>query len=298
MQTVLNRALSRSFTMNEGYSRLTGSGRQPTSPPPPTDHRPDVLTTASRCCARLGDQTLAGRLLTAGVALKLVAWAGGLSQWRPGVFSALDTLGGRRDPRRGADDRLSRLRVIARQRLLWRVRRKLILSYIFIGVVPVLLVGVFFTLGGLLFFFNVSAFMLRNHVASVVDGRAVPRAEPRQPTFEAASTARPTRLAALVARQTAAAARYPLRLLRRSCRRTVADWKRIEGSPAPTCGRLDPGATSRRRQSSRAGCRARFVEPDHLLSRRAALASPHAPSHGLPGTPNRRSSSMSRSAMR
>ena len=91
------------------------------------------------------------------------------SSWRPGLFDALDTLG-------GLAILVSalvigyRVYVLARHRLLWRVRRKLILSYIFIGVVPVLLVAIFFTLGGLLFFFNVSAFMLRNHVTSVVDG--------------------------------------------------------------------------------------------------------------------------------
>ena len=36
------------------------------------------------------------------------------------------------------------------RRLLWRVRRKLILSYIFIGVVPALLIVGFFLLGGVL----------------------------------------------------------------------------------------------------------------------------------------------------
>ena len=85
-------------------------------------------------------QTLAGRLLIAGVALKLVAWVGVLIQWRPGVFNALDTLGGLAI----LVSALAigyRVYVIARHRLLWRVRRKLILSYIFIGVVPVLLVA-------------------------------------------------------------------------------------------------------------------------------------------------------------
>ena len=114
-------------------------------------------------------RTFAGRLLIAGVALKLVAWVGLLTQRGPGLFGAIDTLG-------GLSILVSALAIgyrvyaLARHRLLWRVRRKLILSYVFIGVVPVLLVVIFFTLGGLLFFFNVSAFMLRNHVASVVEG--------------------------------------------------------------------------------------------------------------------------------
>ena len=34
------------------------------------------------------------------------------------------------------------------RRLLWRVRRRLILSYILIGLIPVLLVGMFFLLAG------------------------------------------------------------------------------------------------------------------------------------------------------
>src|SRR4030095_14676789 len=131
-------------------------------------------------------RTLAGRLLVAGVVLKLVAWIGTISSWQPGLFNALDTLG-------GLAILVSalvigyRVYALARHRLLWRVRRKLILSYIFIGVVPVLLVAVFFTLGGLLFFFNVSAFMLRNHVESVVEGAQF-LAQAAAPTLADAST--------------------------------------------------------------------------------------------------------------
>ena len=152
-------------------------------------------------------RTFAGRLLIAGVVLKLVAWVGLVTQLGPGLFGAIDTLGG-----------LSilvsalaigyRVYVLARHRLLWRVRRKLILSYVFIGVVPVLLVAIFFTLGGLLFFFNVSAFMLRNHVASVVDGARF-LAQAAAPTLDPASPA-PQLTSGLVTRQNAAAERYPL----------------------------------------------------------------------------------------
>jgi hypothetical protein len=152
-------------------------------------------------------QTLAGRLLVAGVALKLVAWVGAFTGWRPGFFDALDTLG-------GLTILVSalvigyRVYLLARYRLLWRVRRKLILSYIFIGVVPVILVAIFFTLGGLLFFFNVCAFMLRNHVAAVVDGSQF-LAQAAAPSLGDATTA--AQLApGLAARQTAASARYPL----------------------------------------------------------------------------------------
>ena len=151
-------------------------------------------------------RTIAGRLLIAGAVMKLVAWSLGVTGWRPGLFNALDTLG-------GLAILLSalvigyRVYVIARYRLLWRVRRKLILSYIFIGVVPVLLVAVFFTLGGLLFFFNVSAFMLRNHVESVVEGAQF-LAQAAAPTLGGVSVAQLT--PGLAARQSAAASRYPL----------------------------------------------------------------------------------------
>jgi len=152
-------------------------------------------------------RTFAGRLLSAGVALKLVAWVGLLTQRGPGLFGAIDTLG-------GLSILVSALAIgyrvyaLARHRLLWRVRRKLILSYVFIGVVPVLLVVIFFTLGGLLFFFNVSAFMLRNHVVSVVDGARF-LAQAAAPTLDPASPA-PQLTSGLVTRQTAAAERYPL----------------------------------------------------------------------------------------
>jgi sigma-B regulation protein RsbU (phosphoserine phosphatase) len=66
-----------------------------------------------------------------------------------------------------------------RRRLLWRVRRKLILSYIFIGFVPTLLVAVFFLFGAQLLFMNVSAYLFRdgyddlvrqvNHLAGLVE---------------------------------------------------------------------------------------------------------------------------------
>jgi sigma-B regulation protein RsbU (phosphoserine phosphatase) len=64
---------------------------------------------------------------------------------------------------------LWRLAAIARRRLLWRVRRKLILSYIFIGVVPTLLVVAFFLFAGFLMFLNVSAFLFKRGVDDIVE---------------------------------------------------------------------------------------------------------------------------------
>jgi sigma-B regulation protein RsbU (phosphoserine phosphatase) len=58
--------------------------------------------------------------------------------------------------------------VLVQRRLLWRVRRKLILSYIFIGVVPSLLIVIFFLLGGVLIFMNVSAYLFKDGYDSLV----------------------------------------------------------------------------------------------------------------------------------
>jgi sigma-B regulation protein RsbU (phosphoserine phosphatase) len=61
-----------------------------------------------------------------------------------------------------------RLFVLTKRRLLWRVRRRLILSYIFIGVVPSLLIVIFFLLGGLLIFMNVSAYLFKDGYDSLI----------------------------------------------------------------------------------------------------------------------------------
>jgi sigma-B regulation protein RsbU (phosphoserine phosphatase) len=62
-----------------------------------------------------------------------------------------------------------RLFVQVKRRLLWRVRRKLILSYIFIGVIPALLILVFFLFAGSLVFMNVSAYLFRDAYDKVMD---------------------------------------------------------------------------------------------------------------------------------
>ena len=62
-----------------------------------------------------------------------------------------------------------RLFRILRARVLWRVRRKLILSYVFIGVVPALLIIAFFLLAGLLMFYNVSAFLMQSRMRALQD---------------------------------------------------------------------------------------------------------------------------------
>ncbi len=68
---------------------------------------------------------------------------------------------------------LVRLVAYARRRLLWRVRRKLILSYVFIGFVPVLLIIAFFLIAALLMSFQLSAYLVKRGVDDLVDDVAV-----------------------------------------------------------------------------------------------------------------------------
>jgi len=56
---------------------------------------------------------------------------------------------------------------LARHRVLWRVRRKLIISYLFIGFVPVVLIVAFFLLGGLFLFFNFASYLLQNRMTAI-----------------------------------------------------------------------------------------------------------------------------------
>ena len=62
-----------------------------------------------------------------------------------------------------------RLVVLAKRRLLWRLRRRLILSYIFIGVVPALLIVAFFLLGAWIVTMNLSAYLFKDGYDDIVD---------------------------------------------------------------------------------------------------------------------------------
>jgi serine phosphatase RsbU (regulator of sigma subunit) len=57
----------------------------------------------------------------------------------------------------------------ARTRLLWRVRRKLILSYVLIGAVPILLLVAFALLGFLLVFFDISAYLVQSRLVALTE---------------------------------------------------------------------------------------------------------------------------------
>ena len=150
--------------------------------------------------------TLTGRALVLGALVKATAYLLGVVRGPSALGDAIDLVGDVAFAV-GAALLAYRLYGYARRHLLWRVRRKLILSYVFIGVVPVLLVVVFFTLGGLLFFFNISAFVLRSHVEALVEAAEF-LAQGTAAVLEQA--AGPTRSGALSGRQAVAVSRYPL----------------------------------------------------------------------------------------
>ncbi|HET9358688.1 MAG TPA: SpoIIE family protein phosphatase [Vicinamibacterales bacterium] len=152
-------------------------------------------------------RTFAGRALIAGIALKIAAWVGSLMGGGAALLTAIDTLGALAFLV-GAFVLGFRLYMAARHRLLWRVRRKLVLSYVFIGVVPGLLMALFFGLAGLLFFLNVSSYMLRVRVASLVEAAQF-AAQAASPALERAPSS--AALAEVLSRrQSDALSRYPL----------------------------------------------------------------------------------------
>ncbi len=110
-------------------------------------------------------RSMPGRILTAGVVLKVIDLAATavFGEPRPGWVELVDTVG-----------TLAIVLTLAyvltrglgwmRRRLLWRVRRKLILSYVFVGLVPSLLIVTFFVLTGLLLIRNVAGYMVQTRL--------------------------------------------------------------------------------------------------------------------------------------
>lgn len=110
-----------------------------------------------------------GRALLIGLVVKAFTWSvEALGFTLPPLIEGLDRAGSLALVFAAAYG-LTRLVFWARRRLLWRVRRKLILSYVFVGVVPVLLVITFFLLAGLLLFFNVSSYLVKTRIRSLAD---------------------------------------------------------------------------------------------------------------------------------
>ena len=114
-------------------------------------------------------RTLPGRAIVLGLVARLVVYVVGVVLGTaPPVFGVVDTAASVALAV-GAGYFVFRLLVTAKRRLLWRVRRKLILSYIFIGFIPALLIVAFFLLCGFLLFYNFSSYLVQSRLRALAD---------------------------------------------------------------------------------------------------------------------------------
>jgi sigma-B regulation protein RsbU (phosphoserine phosphatase) len=111
-------------------------------------------------------RTLPGRAIVIGAAVKLIVFVLTLAGQPPSFVRLLDTVASIALAAGGAYFVVRGL-ALAQRRLLWRVRRKLIISYIFIGFIPAILIVAFFLLGGLLLFSNFSSYLLQTRLQSL-----------------------------------------------------------------------------------------------------------------------------------
>jgi sigma-B regulation protein RsbU (phosphoserine phosphatase) len=106
-----------------------------------------------------------------GLGVKIVIFALGLAVRPPEIVDALDTIASIAIVL-AAVYFLGQGIALASRRLLWKVRRKLIISYIFIGFIPSILIIAFFLLGGLFLFSNFSAYLVQNEIRALEDRTA------------------------------------------------------------------------------------------------------------------------------
>src|SRR5438874_3611527 len=112
-------------------------------------------------------RTLPGRLIVVGLAVRvLLVVAAAAMGPLTAFFTIVDTVAGVAIAV-GAAYFVVRLFIAAKRRLLWRVRRKLILSYIFVGFIPAILIVAFFLLGGFLLFNNLSSYLMQSRLRSM-----------------------------------------------------------------------------------------------------------------------------------
>src|SRR5215467_16066669 len=113
--------------------------------------------------------TLPGRAVVIGVATRLVVYALALALGRvPAFLQVIDTVASLALAI-GTGYFIYQLIVLAKRHLLWRVRRKLILSYVFIGFVPAILIVAFFLLSGFLLFYNLSSYLVQSRFRAIED---------------------------------------------------------------------------------------------------------------------------------
>src|SRR3954466_209613 len=128
-------------------------------PPPAADRREGVRGALLH--------TLPGRAIVIGLAIKLaVFFVGVASGGVPPFFAVVDTVAGLAAAV-GLAYFAFRLIVLAKRRLLWRVRRKLMISYVFIGFVPALLLVAFSLLCGFLLFYSFSGYLVQSRLSAL-----------------------------------------------------------------------------------------------------------------------------------
>ena len=125
----------------------------PPMPPPPAER--------SRSARELLLGTRVGRVFLGAAAVRLLVFLIDRATGAPSALSLVGTLAGILLVVT-ASIFLVRGFLALRRQLLWRVRRKLIVSYVFIGLVPALLLLVFFLFGGQIIFTNVASYLFKN----------------------------------------------------------------------------------------------------------------------------------------
>jgi sigma-B regulation protein RsbU (phosphoserine phosphatase) len=113
--------------------------------------------------------TLPGRAIVIGIVLRVGVYAAGLVFGTvPAFLDVIDTAAGLALAV-GAAYVLFKVVVLGKRHLLWRVRRKLMLSYVFVGFFPATLIVVFFLLCGFLLFYNFSSYLVQSHLRGLAD---------------------------------------------------------------------------------------------------------------------------------
>src|SRR5262245_33903626 len=111
-------------------------------------------------------RTIPGRAIVVGLIVKAVVWILQMIGDDPVWTSVADPLGSIAIAV-GGGYFLVRGLAVAKRRLLWRLRRKLVISYILIGFIPAVLIVAFFLLGGLLLFFNFSSYLVQSRLRAL-----------------------------------------------------------------------------------------------------------------------------------
>jgi len=177
-------------------------------------------------------RTLPGRAIIIGAAIKIAIGTTALVVGTiPAFLTVVDTVAGLAIAA-GASYFLFRLIVVVKRRLLWRVRRKLIISYIFIGFVPALLLVGFSLLVGLLLFYNFSSYLVHSRLRALSD----------QAKFFSQSTALEIQRSG---------SRDATAILTRRQANVVAQYQGISLAAVPVDRTCAPGSTAPRRPDAR-----------------------------------------------